>query len=292
MPDGAAPLASEDRRGSSAPAKAQRDERRAHEIGRRARLELTFGYRHGRTVLTHAYAEPPLRVGRLLEVDSIAQLTLVCVGPGVFAGDELTQRIRVERGARVRLVSQSAMQVHPGPAPGPTIIDACYEVAGDGSLECVWDPLIPFAGSRLRQRIDVNLAPGARFFWSEALMAGRAGRGEAWRFDTLDCELRLGIDQELAYLERFAVSPAGTDAAHPWIAADAHYLGTAIAWHDADMQSCAAETQRALAAVDEVRGGVDSPEPSLLVARLLARRGPPFAAARALVHDLLGLVRK
>jgi hypothetical protein len=36
-----------------------------------------FGYRRGRTVLAHAYAEPPLRVGRLLDHGSIAQLILV-----------------------------------------------------------------------------------------------------------------------------------------------------------------------------------------------------------------------
>ena len=79
-------------------------------------MELVFACRRGRTVLAHAYAEPPLRVGRLLDTGPIAQMILVCCGPGVFAGDRLEQRVRVEPGARVLLVSQAALQVHPGEA--------------------------------------------------------------------------------------------------------------------------------------------------------------------------------
>ena len=40
------------------------DVRATHEVGRKARLELVFGCKSGKTVLTHGYAEPPLRVGR------------------------------------------------------------------------------------------------------------------------------------------------------------------------------------------------------------------------------------
>jgi urease accessory protein len=260
------------------------DVRGAAHIGRCAKLELTFACRRGRTVLDHAYAEPPLRVGRLLDVDGAAQLTLVCIGPGVFAGDRLTQLVRVLPGARVRLVSQSALQVHPGPSASPAALDSSYDIADGAALECVWDPVIPFAGSRLRQRIDISLAAGAELFWSDALMAGRAGRGEAWQFDRLDYELRIGVDGALAYLERYALTPRERGAAHPWIAGDAHYLGTMLAAGAGAVPTRARDVQQALAAIDGVRAGVDCPERSLLVARLLARRGPPFASARALVR--------
>src|SRR5262245_50099929 len=45
----------------------RRDERPLSVIGRHARLDLTFLYRSGRTVLAEAYAEPPFRVGRWFE---------------------------------------------------------------------------------------------------------------------------------------------------------------------------------------------------------------------------------
>ena len=65
------------------------DSRTARAIGRSARLELVFEARGGRTVLAHAYAEPPLRIGRTFDLGGAAYVILVCSGPGVFAGDTL-----------------------------------------------------------------------------------------------------------------------------------------------------------------------------------------------------------
>jgi urease accessory protein UreH len=86
------------------------DVRAPERVGRHARLELAFEYRAGRTVVTHAYAEPPLRIGRSFDLDGSAYVILVCSGPGVFAGDCLRQRVTVGRGARVLLASQSDLQ--------------------------------------------------------------------------------------------------------------------------------------------------------------------------------------
>src|SRR5258708_5799158 len=115
------------------------DSRLPSEIGRRARLELVFAYRRGRTVLAQAYAEPPFRVGRLLDSGPIVSLILVSCGAGVFAGDWLEQRVRVERGARVRLTSQSALQVHPsspqGRAARSAVLESSYDVEDEGLLD-------------------------------------------------------------------------------------------------------------------------------------------------------------
>ena len=53
----------------------------AADVGRHARLELAFECRGGRTVLAHAYAEPPLRIGRTFDVDGAAYVILVAPGP-------------------------------------------------------------------------------------------------------------------------------------------------------------------------------------------------------------------
>ena len=62
-----------------------RDIRSACDVGRRARLELVFECRRGRTVLAHAYAEPPYRVGRSFDLDGALYVIVVCAGPGIFA---------------------------------------------------------------------------------------------------------------------------------------------------------------------------------------------------------------
>ena len=265
------------------------DRRPAAAIGRRARLELAFEYRHGRTVLTRAYAEPPLRVGRCLEAGSSAVVILVCCGPGVFAGDELLQRVRVGEGAHVRIVSQAALQVHPRRGEEPATLTSGYDVEADGSLDCFWDPVIPFACARFSQRADIRVASGGRLFWSDALMAGRTGRGEAWQFAELGHELRLRVNDAVAYLERYRLTPSSGGAiTHPWMAGPSHYLGTTLAYGDRSTPASAVELHRQLAPLEGVMAGVDCTAPHMLVGRLLATRGPQFAAAREIIRHALG----
>ena len=286
------------------------DRRTAATIGRRARLDLVFGYRRGRTVLTHAYAEPPFRIGRSLDAGPYAYVILACTGPGVFPGDSLHTHVRVERGARVLLASQAATQVHPATVrlkPDTTFENATYgnatygnttggndslavlrseyDVEEDAELDCQWDPVIPFAGARLMQRIDLQIASRSRLFWSDALMSGRLGRGEAWRFDQLRHELRLAVDGSLTYLERYRLTPTSQSVTRPWIAGSAHYLGTTIVHHEDATAARAEKLQQQLDAVRDVRAGVDCLAPHLLVSRLLATRGPQFAAARAALRQ-------
>jgi urease accessory protein UreH len=257
------------------------DSRAASTVGRRARLELVFERRGADTVLAHGYAEPPLRIGRVLALDGAAYVILVCSGPGIFAGDTLHYGIRVGRGAQVVLTSQSALQVHPSPAPAPARIVHEYDVDAGGELYAHWDPVIPFADARLRQCFTLRIAGDSRLYWSDALMSGRSARGEAWRFDALAHELRLQIASRLAYLERYTLAPGCRSVAGRWVAADAHYLATAL-MHDASLADGQAEMlHRRLDQIPAVRVAVDAVEPGLIVGRLAAAAGPPFAAARA-----------
>ena len=317
-----------------------RDSRRASDVGRVARLDLVFARRRGRTVLAHAYAEPPFRVGRLLDAGPVAQMILVCSGPGVFAGDRLEQRVRVERGARVLLVSQAALQLHPAAASGspstgqaavalgpsdragplgpeihagpldpevqtgplgpevqtgplgpevqtgPASLVSRYEIEDAGTLDCFWDPVIPFAGARLKQRIELRIAQGGDLFWSDALMSGRVARGETWGFAALDHELHASVAGSLAYLERYHLVPRSRAVTHTWSEHQANYLGTAIVHSPVATAGRAEQAQLRLGAIDGLRAGVDCLEPHLIVGRLLAASGPPFAAGRAVWRDV------
>jgi urease accessory protein UreH len=185
----------------------------------------------------------------------------------------------------VLLVSQAALQVHPGTDPNPAVLESSYDVAANATLDCFWDPLIPFANSRLQQRIDLRVAAGGELYWSDALMSGRAARGEAWHFDRLDHELRMSVGDQLRYLERYVLAPQSRDPAHLWSAAHAHYAGTTIVHADAATPARAEQAQQRIAALAGVQAGVDCLAPQLVVARLLAARGPQFSAARALLRE-------
>ncbi|PYR42198.1 MAG: hypothetical protein DMF95_29115 [Acidobacteria bacterium] len=268
-------------------------------IGRDARLELVFERRNGRTVVTHAYAEPPFRIGRTFELDTAAYVIIMCSGPGIFAGDTLRQSIHVARGARAVLTSQSALQVHPPPplqggriaelqegkdkgfSCKAAVIEHEYHVEDDGELQCHWDPIIPFAGARLEERFDLEIAESSRLYWSDAVMAGRVSRGEAWRFQSIAHELRLRVGSTLAYLERYTLMPADRDIKRMWAAGGANYLATALVRHlDATAETVEA-LHRRVTELGGVNSGVDLVEAGLAVARLMGSNGALFSRARA-----------
>jgi len=243
-------------------------------------LDLVFESRGGRTVLAHAYAESPLRIGSTFAVDDAMYVILVCTGPGIFDGDTLRQSIRVGCGARVTLTSQAALQAHPSLADGSSRLDHHYRVDAGAELHCHWDPVIPFAGARLAQRFVVDVAAGAGLYWSDAIMCGRASRGERWQFRHFAHELRLTVGGRLQYLERYAIDPATRRVERPWIAGDAAYVGTTLVRHDEVTSDHAAALQDSLNGDESVTAGVDVVEDRLLAARLIGSAGAPFSHAR------------
>ena len=283
---------------AGSPLRAIGDDRPAASVGRRARLELVFERRRGATVVAHSYAEPPFRVGRAFAIDDAAYVIVVCSGPGVFGGDALRQSIRVERGARVVLTSQSALQIHPSIC-NPAIRQSCtvarvnheYVVEEDAELHCHWDPVIPFAGAALAQQFELQLHPDSRLYWSDALMSGRASRGEAWRFRELAHSLGLRIGASLKYRERYTLVPAIRDPARDWIAGGTNYVATTLVHHPRATADEAEALHRRLADVQGASGAVDLLEPHLMIARTVAPQGAAFAAARSLIrHALLDAV--
>ena len=240
---------------------------------------------------------------------------LVCSAPGVFAGDSLHQHVTVGRGARVLLASQSALQLHPAEAPEAATMHYDYHVAEGGELHCQWDPMIPFAGARLLQRFELRIAGNSRFYWSDAMVSGRVGRGEAWRFESIDHELRFVVDDSLRYLERYnvrltafakatavrrsfsgggradattvPVPPAERRPSAPWMAGGAHYAGSAIVHHEAASVDVAERLHRDLNGIGEVAAAVDLIEPALMIGRLLATGVAPFARGRSRLREVV-----
>lgn len=275
---------------------AVRDDRPTTAVGRRARLELVFSAYKGRTVLTHGYAEPPLRLGHGFERGAGLHFILASSAPGIFGGDEIVQVIRVEPGAIVSLASQSALQMHPSSAGVQARLTSRYAVEAGGSLSCWWDPIIPFARSRLDQSIAIDVADGGRLTWSDALMSGRSGRGERWAFSHLSHELRVRQQGRLAYLERYRIAPngdTGVDAAvHlPFSApqSEVHYVGTVLRIGYADDPAMADAVHRSVQGFPGVAAAADRLAGDLLLVRLAADGGVPFHGARQAAIDACGV---
>ena len=266
------------------------DRRLTRAVGRHGRLELVFARRGGRTILTHAYAEPPFRVGRTFSDGDAAHMILATVAPGVFGGDCLRQSISVESGARVRLTSQSALQIHPSARDEPARLESTYFVEDEADLQCEWDPLIPFAGARFDQRVHVRLGDRGRFGWSDAVMAGREARGERWAFAQLSHELVVRRSEAMEYVERYRLESDVDRLDRAWVAHDACYFGTVLASGTAVESSVAAALHVEINSLDHrVRGAADRLAGQVMLVRLISTAGVPFREARARAARAAGL---
>ena len=265
------------------------DQRESPGIGRHARLELRFESRNGRTVLAHAYAEPPFRVGYAFQEGAGLHLILASSAPGIFGGDVLHQDIHLGPGARVRLTSQSAMQLHPSPDARPACVRSVYRVADEAQLFCCWDPLIPFEAARLDQKIDVTLSADARLHWSDALMNGREARGERWMFASLAHELSVSREGSLEYLERYRIAPNERPVTRPWVSGEACYFGTLLesGW-EIDPEAVA-DLHARLEKIQGARAGSDALDRRLLLVRMMSASGVAFRQARLIAARALSL---
>jgi len=257
-----------------------RDDRSSLVVGRHARLELTFLYRNGQTVLADAYGEPPFRVGRLFAEGGGLHMILTSSAPGVFGHDHLQQIVRVGCGARVRLTSQSALQVHPSPDGATTHLRSSYYVEDGARLHCHWHPLIPFADARIDQDIDVNIAGGGYLYWSDALMSGRHARGERWKFASVANEFGVTRDGSLEYLERYRIQPNELAASGPWAAGEASYLGTTLMTGRPIEPGVSKRLHLELGRLAGVRAAADRLGEGVLLVRLLSASGAAFHEAR------------
>jgi urease accessory protein UreH len=262
-----------------------RDERSPSVVGRHARLDLAFRYLDGRTLLAEAYAEPPFRVGRWFAEGDGLHMILTSSAPGVFGHDRFQQIVRVGCGARVRLTSQSALQVHPSPDGATATLQSSYHVDDGAHLHCHWHPLIPFADARIDQRIDVDIAGSGSLYWSDALMSGRRARGEHWKFASLAHEITVSRDGSLEYLERYRIDPNELAVSRPWVGGDASYLGTTLMSGRPIGPDVGERLHIELARLVGVRAAADRLADRVLLVRLLSASGAAFHEARRCIRN-------
>jgi urease accessory protein UreH len=241
------------------------------EVGRCGRLDLVFGRRGDQTFLRDSYCEVPFKITRTLSAagDGVAHLMLMHCTAGLFGGDSMEMTVHVERGARVRLTQQSATRVHPSEDRWAIQSNRIYVESG-GELDLLFEPIIPFAASRLRQTTSIDLERGGRLLFWEGLMAGRVGSGEVWEFKDLSYETRLTSEARLLFLDRFHLRPERSSPASDWRMGKATYAGTGL-YVGSDPGKFAEGLHTALP-----MAGVDALSDDLAVTRVVTCHGPEF----------------
>jgi urease accessory protein len=163
----------------------------ASRVGRDGALRLGFERRGPATVVAGCRFTLPLQVLAPVALDDPAAVVSI-LNPtgGLVGGDRLAIDVHAGAGAHAVLTTPSATRVYRAEEE-PTVQTVRLSIGPGAVVEWVPDHTIPFAGSALRQAIDVELDETAGLILVDAFAAGRVAAGEAWRFSLLESSISI-----------------------------------------------------------------------------------------------------
>ncbi len=185
----------------------------ATRVGRDGSLRLRFERRGPATVVAGCRYTLPLQVLAPVALDDPAAVVSI-LNPtgGLVGGDRLSIDVHVAAGAHAVLTTPSATRVYRAEGE-PTIQTVRLSIGPRAVVEWVPDHTIPFAGSALRQKIEVELDEHGGLILVDAFSAGRIALGEAWRFAVLESAISLRDPRGLLLHDRFVLR-GRSDAVH------------------------------------------------------------------------------
>ena len=257
-------------------------------VGRRGALSYEFKRQGPRTILTRSSCTSPWHhfPPSYLDDSGCAYTWLVNPSGGLVGGDHVSVEARLHAGTHVLMTSPSANRVYRS-LSDPAVQEVCLSVGPGARLEWVPEVTIPFAGSRFRQSIHVDLAPGATVVLWDALASGRVARRERWAFATVENEICITTPLGGSVVERYRLVPGGlpesVGLAGSWdYVASLFVIGDAVdadVWNRLDVVLVAILDERP----GLVLGAVSSPAAPGLVVKLVARSAPDLTETLAAI---------
>lgn len=109
-------------------------------------------------------------------------MVMLNTGGGVVGGDRLDLSFAIGAGGQATIAAQAAERFYRTlAADAPSRVRTSLTVAAGGALEWLPQETILFDRSALDRRLDVDLAPDARFLGIETVVFGRTAMGEQVR---------------------------------------------------------------------------------------------------------------
>ena len=177
-------------------------------VGRRGVLFYEFERAGPRTILTRSSCTSPWHhfPPSYLDDSGCAYAWLVNPSGGLVGGDHVLVEAQLHAHTHVLMTSPSANRVYRSLSE-PALQEIRLSVGPGARLEWVPEVTIPFAGSRFRQSIHVDLAPGATVLLWDAMASGRVAMRERWAFAAVENEIRIRTVLGGSVVERYRVAP-------------------------------------------------------------------------------------
>jgi urease accessory protein len=248
-------------------------------VGRHGRLSYEFERKDRRTTLTRSSCTSPWHhfPPSYLDDSGCAYSWLVNPSGGLVGGDHVSVEAQLHAGTHVLMTSPSANRIYRSLSEA-AVQEVGISVGPEARLEWLPELTIPFAGSRFRQSIHVDLAPGATAVLWDAMASGRVAMRERWAFASVENEIRIRTASGASVVERYRVVPGRLPE---WVslAASWDYLASLFVIGDAVGADVWNHLEVGLAAILEQRpglvlGAVSTLAAPGLVVKLVAQSAP------------------
>jgi urease accessory protein len=179
----------------------------------------------GRTQLVRRHIAYPYHAAAPVpDAAGVSRLVLQSVSGGLYGGERLLQRIRVESGARAAILQPAATVVRRMAEGHVARQEIRLTVEAGGQFAYLARPLILFPGSSLEQDIAVTIAPGGRLLLRDGFLDHQPGDpGRDWRLAS-----RIAVrspEGRLLAAERMSLGRAVLDAGRPGVTAGHRAFG-------------------------------------------------------------------
>ena len=248
-------------------------------VGRRGSLSYEFERAGPRTILTRSSCTSPWHhfPPSYLDDSGCAYTWLVNPSGGLVGGDHVSVEAQFHAGTHVLMTSPSANRVYRSLSE-PAVQEVRLSVGPEARLEWLPEVTIPFAGSRVRQSIHVDLAHGATVVLWDAIASGRVARQERWAFTSIENEICIRTPLGCSVVERYRLVPGrlpeSVGLVGSWdYVASLFVIGDAVnadVWKRLDVVLVAILEQRP----GLVLGAVSNPAAPGLAVKFVARSAP------------------
>jgi urease accessory protein len=172
-------------------------------------LALDLVCNDGRTAVARQRSRPPLQIFGLQDAYGHGSAYLQIVNPcgGLFEGDSAAVEVSLQRGAHLYLTTQAATKVYPSEHGQVTRQRTRLRIASGAILEFFPLPLIPFAGARYSQAIEIRVETGGICLVAEVLAPGRIARGERFAYQMVRSRVEAWMDDRLTLFEQLRLPP-------------------------------------------------------------------------------------
>jgi urease accessory protein len=245
---------------------------RAPETFWKARLELKFGRREGRTALIKRLHTGPLTVQKALypEGPEICHAVIIHPPGGIAGGDQLKLDIGLEENSRAVLSTPASTKWYKAPGH-PSSQEINIRLDSGATLDWLPQENLFFDASHAESRFRLVIAPDATAIGWEAIMLGRQASKEAWVTGSIRLATEISRPcGEMLWVDRM-ILPAGSALLGAPQALDGFKLfGLLWAIGPSCTRELAEELAKSLPSNENLRAGVTCLPNGVLLIRVLS----------------------